>query len=178
MSSCARHDDCCHDCGRRYCCQSCGGQNFQENPNEPCSCDVLVTVHCHDYGNLITHTFDKAEFMEHIRTHTKEHPEIGTIHHLPTHTLNAPETNPFEFDATQGGWFMSTDLDKLLNYSTFILENGIVYKNDFYASLVCFKEGHDVSGAADRVIGCKSKLIRSLCVRDYLEEESPSVDDE
>ena len=37
--SCARHDDCCHDCGRRYCCQSCGGQNFQENPNEPCMCD-------------------------------------------------------------------------------------------------------------------------------------------
>ena len=73
---------------------------------------------------------------------------------------------------------MSTDLDKLLNYSTFILENGIVYKNDFYASLVCFKEGYDVSGAADRVIGCKSKLIRSLCARAFLEEESPSVDDE
>ena len=42
--SCARHDDCCHDCGRRYCCQSCGGQNFQENPNEPCTCDEQEPV--------------------------------------------------------------------------------------------------------------------------------------
>jgi len=42
--SCARHDDCCQDCGRRYCCQSCRGQNFQENPNEPCSCDEPVTT--------------------------------------------------------------------------------------------------------------------------------------
>jgi hypothetical protein len=73
---------------------------------------------------------------------------------------------------------MSTDLDKLLNYSTFILENGIVYKNDFYASLVCFKEGHDVSGAADRVIGCKSKLIRGLCAQTYLDARAEEEEDE
>ena len=42
--SCARHDDCCQDCGRRHCCQSCRGQNFQENPNEPCTCEQESAV--------------------------------------------------------------------------------------------------------------------------------------
>ena len=172
--SCARHDDSCHDCGRRYCCQSCRGQNFHENPNEPCTCEPTVSVHCHDYGEIITHAFNQAEFIQHIRTHTKVHPEIGKIHHLPTHTLDAPETNPFEFDFTQGGWFMSTDLDQLLNYSTFILENGIVYKNEFYASLVCFK-GEYVPNTADKFIGCKNNLIRTLCRQAYLDA---AVDDE
>ena len=173
--SCLRHDDSCQDCGRRYCCQSCGGHNFQENPNEPCTCEPTVSVHCHDYGEIITHTFNQAEFIDHIRTHTKVHPEIGKIHHLPTHTLDAPQTNPFEFNFTQGGWFMSTDLDELLNYSTFILENGIVYKNEFYGSLLCFKWEHDCSGVPDKVVGCKSKVIRGLCKEDYLDA---AVEDE
>jgi hypothetical protein len=116
--------------------------------------------------------------MDHIRTHTKEHPEIGKIHHLPTHTLDAPSTNHFEYDLTQGGWFMSTDLDQLLNYSTFILENGIEYKNDFYGSLLCFKEEHNVSGVPDKVVGCMSTLIRKLCRQTYLDAAVEEEDDE
>ena len=73
---------------------------------------------------------------------------------------------------------MSTDLDKLLNYSTFILENGIEYKNDFYGSLLCFKEEHDVSGVPDKVVGCMSKLIRKLCAQDYLDAAVEEEDDE
>ena len=74
---------------------------------------------------------------------------------------------------------MSTDLDELLNYSTFILENGIVYKNEFYGSLLCFKGDHDGSGVPDKVVGCKSKVIRGLCKEDYLDtndEDDPAAD--
>ena len=73
---------------------------------------------------------------------------------------------------------MSTDLDQLLNYSTFILENGIEYKNDFYGSLLCFKEEHDVSGVPDKVVGCMSTLIRKLCTQDYLDAAVEEEDDE
>ena len=42
--SCYRHDDCCQDCGRHNCSQACGGRNFQENPNQPCTCEEPIST--------------------------------------------------------------------------------------------------------------------------------------
>ena len=172
-SNCPFHNNCCQDCGYRNCIQDCGSRNY--DPIEKCTCDSQIAVYNYNYGTIVKNTFNQTDFIQHIRTHTIDHPEIGRIHHLPMYSLDAP-INTEEFDYLNGGWFMSTNLDELLSYSAFTLEYGIVYDNNFYGTLYCFNTD-DISGAADKCIPML-QCIRNLSRRNALESILYNDDDE
>jgi len=146
---CARHDDCCQDCGRRYCCQSCRGQNFQENPNEPCSCEqdptvptfailksemtpqtqkmqmqkkqVTIRIYYIIDGAEACYQRDSASFMENLLAHSQ------------------PFRDSTIYEIYPGHWFQASTLENIENYDYLCFYELETVDKKILGNLYCFR---------------------------------------